>query len=668
MSQPKTFGPPEIQPEELEPDENKILGKGEYGTVYEGKCRGQIVAIKIFHRQFVNTDDIKDFRNEIEAFSNLSGHPNVLSCMGACLIPGNLAVVMELMPNGTNLDKVIRNTKLEVSLVQRLVWGKEISKGMLWLHCTTPNMIIHKDLKPSNVVIDEHGHARVCDFGLSSIKPNVAGATVSGRDANGSPLWMAPEALLGQAFDEKVDVYSFGILLWQLVTRKQPFSHHSQLKPFTDAVCNQRERPPIKDEWPLRLKNLLQLCWHPRPARRPTFAQIIEQMDSLIIESALGHDPDAIRFWAKHWLGKEEVEWPVFAPKFYEFIHQTYPQPSGASAVPVSVKSAYEKYKLTDSSDTVNSSEDESDRPSQQDGDDGGASSDEDNNNNENPAVQTRVTNWWEGSKRLQCLQTLLAQFHPDHTGPERDEMVCIERFGSFLQLFGPLLDEEDPQQQQLDDSSSNSEKRAASTTAHQGILKRMIKVCHQPWFHGFCDRKQAESLCMTLKPYNFLVRISDMGRERVDLQPRACFTITKVGKNRRVNHQRIAYVPGQGYSVTLQPSKEQLEQLKRGGGGGGKDDLTESVENVLGAGSSGLIRRRSFNSGTTVLKSSHPGQSLRSFISSCKSELKLNQPVPASPFVAICRPNVEFMDGYIQEGGSSTDLTESQVAALSIR
>ena len=87
-------------------------------------------------------------------------HPNVLLFMGACTVPGEMAIVMELCDNG-NLEQLLHNDKTTLSLYRRLMMAKDTAVGMNWLHCSNPT-IIHRDLKPSNLLIDKHGQIKVC--------------------------------------------------------------------------------------------------------------------------------------------------------------------------------------------------------------------------------------------------------------------------------------------------------------------------------------------------------------------------------------------------------------------------------------------------------------------------------------------------------------------------
>jgi serine/threonine protein kinase len=148
---------PEIKYEEVQLLEE--LGHGACGKVYKGMCRGKIVAIK--ELDGLSANNIENFKSEVIIMTQLR-HPNILLFMGACLSPG--LIVMEYLPNG-DLEKLLLSKK-ELSLLDILHLGKDMAMGMNWLHLSTP-IIIHKDLKPANVLLDQNGTAKIADFGLS---------------------------------------------------------------------------------------------------------------------------------------------------------------------------------------------------------------------------------------------------------------------------------------------------------------------------------------------------------------------------------------------------------------------------------------------------------------------------------------------------------------------
>lgn len=197
--------------------------------------------------------------------------------------------------------------------------AKDASLGMNWLHCSKPQFI-HRDLKPSNLLIDENGCVKVCDFGLSQVKNH--GERLKDKEfAKGTPLWMAPEVMLFKELDEKCDIYSFGIVLWELVTREHPFSRHKSYETFVRAVCKYRERPIIPLDIEPSLGKLIEDCWQHSPSDRPSFEEITNRLDYILIDIAI---PDLIgrMFWKEFFLRKEEVSFnEEFFPAFVKYFN-----------------------------------------------------------------------------------------------------------------------------------------------------------------------------------------------------------------------------------------------------------------------------------------------------------------------------------------------------------
>jgi len=119
-------------------------------------------------------------------------------------------------------------------------------------------------------------------------------------------------------FNEKADVYSFGIVLWEFLTRKEPFANHKNYNKFKKAVCA-GERPPIPDDCEPSLRALIEDCWTAVPADRPSFKTIISRLEQIIVDVAI-KDRLGRLFWKNHFLGKEEVRWGAFAKAFDDFL------------------------------------------------------------------------------------------------------------------------------------------------------------------------------------------------------------------------------------------------------------------------------------------------------------------------------------------------------------
>jgi len=196
------------------------------------------------------------------------------------------------------------------------------------LHSREP-AIIHRDLKLENLMykkVEGSYTIRVADFGLSVIKPK---ALKKIREtAKGTPLTRAPEIMLGQPFDQKADVYSFGMVMWEIVTSQDLFPHHSEYDEFMDAIVNKGERPPIPKDCLPSLAAMMTDCWQKDPAKRPDFEELNNRLDVILIHAAI-QDPEGREFWIKNFLKEHQVKWAPFVRAFYKFLGERLPVDSG---------------------------------------------------------------------------------------------------------------------------------------------------------------------------------------------------------------------------------------------------------------------------------------------------------------------------------------------------
>jgi serine/threonine protein kinase len=148
-----------------------------------------------------------------------------------------------------------------------------IAKGMEFLH---QNRVIYRDLKPKNIGFDNDGCVQIFDFGLARIIPKGSdGLQLTGL--TGTPRYMAPEVSRSDNYAFSADIYSFGILLWEICTLRTPFVESSCPSSLFSRV-HVGVRPAIKKIGSKRLKELLQACWHPIPEARPSFAATVDQL------------------------------------------------------------------------------------------------------------------------------------------------------------------------------------------------------------------------------------------------------------------------------------------------------------------------------------------------------------------------------------------------------
>lgn len=152
----------------------------------------------------------------------------------------------------------------------------DVARGMNYLHSCTP-VIVHRDLKSPNLLVDKNWVVKVCDFGLSRIKHNTF---LSSKSTAGTPEWMAPEVLRNEPSNEKSDVYSFGVILWELATLQQPWAGMNPMQ-VVGAVGFQNRNLDIPDYLDPVIVGIIHQCWQSDPALRPSFTDIMAALKPL---------------------------------------------------------------------------------------------------------------------------------------------------------------------------------------------------------------------------------------------------------------------------------------------------------------------------------------------------------------------------------------------------
>ncbi|KAL7616823.1 hypothetical protein Lser_V15G01637 [Lactuca serriola] len=253
---------------------NEQIGQGSCGTVYHGLWYGSDVAIKMFRKQEYPEDVILSFRKEVSLMKRLR-HPNILLFMGAVTSPHHLCIVSEFLPRGSLFGLLQRNTT-KLDWRRRIHMAMDIARGMNYLHhCNPP--IIHRDLKSSNLLVDKNWTVKVGDFGISRIKHETYLSTNTGK---GTPQWMAPDVLRNEQVDEKSDVYSYGVVLWELTTEKIPWDNLNSMQ-VIGAVGFMNKRLEIPKDIDPQWASLIESCWSSEPKSRPTFQEILIKLKDL---------------------------------------------------------------------------------------------------------------------------------------------------------------------------------------------------------------------------------------------------------------------------------------------------------------------------------------------------------------------------------------------------
>ncbi|EAY19834.1 TKL family protein kinase [Trichomonas vaginalis G3] len=256
-------------------DLKKIIGHGAFADVYwsyqiNDKTNNKIVAVKKLKAVHFSQYSFELFYREISIFTKIN-HPALLPFVGVT-ITHPFYIVTEFMEGGCLYNRLhdrepLRDpTKLTIIAIG-------VAHAMKYLHS---HKIIHRDLKSLNVLLDANDFPKVCDFGMSRIMPE-NGEMMSG--SVGTVQWMAPEVLRSERYSEKADVYSFGILLWELLTGDAPFKQMRDVQ-VTLAVLSSNARPMMPPNVSTRLAKLIKVCWDSDPDKRPDFETIAKMLES----------------------------------------------------------------------------------------------------------------------------------------------------------------------------------------------------------------------------------------------------------------------------------------------------------------------------------------------------------------------------------------------------
>jgi hypothetical protein len=252
-----------------------------------------------------------------------------------------------------------------------------------------------------------------------------------------------------------------------MFTGEEPYGDHDSYNTFVKAVCTDNERPVLPEDMHPSVKNLLELCWHREPEKRPSFSQIIDMLDDAMVDCTLS-DPLAITLWKENWKGKDETSFNKFVAALYKIL--------------------------------------------------------------EVPLGRDR-----ERNTDYKCLKAILSENEKD----TENSNVNIEKLGLLLKWFGPL-------QQTIKNEETN-------------IISIVGNVMKESWFHGDLPRPQCEALLTDYikKKGTYLVRLSTT--DPIEKSP---FTISKVNKKGKINHQRVFVSRNrQGYYIVVKSKSDQKDK-----------------------------------------------------------------------------------------------------------
>jgi len=331
---------------------------------------------------------------------------------------------------------------------------------------------------------------------------------------------MAPEVMRKEEITEKVDVYSVGVITWELLTREDPFADHEDYQTFVDAVCNDNERPIIPRWCPASLRKIITSCWQADPNDRPTMAEVIVQLDACIEDCAqfdfshqidkLIKDKEGRKFWKKCFPAKLSVGWPEFAQCFFREMGLPMPSDPRMKVLDASASSSDLKTAAKDqlkayakiNPDCAKKAKAELSRRSKE----------------KLGEFYRSLVDEIDMTDDLSSAYAMKALLNADVS-----ELVTVDEFGKLLERLGPL--------EYPDTKNGNC------------LMDRIADLTCKPWFHGELPTKQAENMLRIKESGTFLVRFSNSSRNS--------YCISSVTKDKKVKHATIPYKSDSGVELS---------------------------------------------------------------------------------------------------------------------
>lgn len=253
----------------------EAFAQGAFGKLYRGTYKGEDVAIKILERPENDPERAQlmeqQFQQEVKMLATLK-HPNIVRFIGACRKPMVWCIVTEYAKGGSVRQFLMKRQSRSVPLKLAVKQALDVARGMAYVHGLG---LIHRDLKSDNLLIFSDKSIKIADFGVARIEVQTEGMTPE----TGTYRWMAPEMIQHRPYTQKVDVYSFGIVLWELITGMLPFQNMTAVQ-AAFAVVNKGVRPIVPNDCLPVLGEIMTRCWDANPDVRPPFTEVVRMLEN----------------------------------------------------------------------------------------------------------------------------------------------------------------------------------------------------------------------------------------------------------------------------------------------------------------------------------------------------------------------------------------------------
>ncbi|CAL1372784.1 unnamed protein product [Linum trigynum] len=249
---------------------------GAHSRLYHGLYNDEPVAVKIIREPDDDENGAlavrlkSQFDREVTLLSRLR-HSNVIRFVAACKKPPVYCVITEYLSEGSLRAYLHKLEEKSLAMEKLIGFALDIARGMEYIHSRG---VIHRDLKPENILIDENFHLKIADFGIAC-EEAYCDLLV---DDPGTYRWMAPEMIKKKSYGRKVDVYGFGLMLWEMVAGTIPYEEMNPIQ-AAFAVVNKNMRPVIPTDCPPAMKALIEQCWSLQSEKRPEFWQVVRVLE-----------------------------------------------------------------------------------------------------------------------------------------------------------------------------------------------------------------------------------------------------------------------------------------------------------------------------------------------------------------------------------------------------
>jgi tRNA A-37 threonylcarbamoyl transferase component Bud32 len=254
----------------------KKFAHGGHSQLYRGNYNDEPVAVKIIRipdddeNGILTTRLEKQFSREVTLLSRLH-HQNVIKLVAAIRNPPVFCIITEYLSEGSLRAHLRKLEDKSLPLEKVVKLALDIARGIEFIHSRG---VIHRDLKPENILIDQDFNLKIADFGIACEEAYCDPLV----DDPGTYRWMAPEMIKRKSYGKKVDVYGFGLILWELVTGTIPYEDMSPVQ-AAFAVVNKNLRPTILGDCPAAMRALIEQCWSLQPEKRLEFWQIVKVLE-----------------------------------------------------------------------------------------------------------------------------------------------------------------------------------------------------------------------------------------------------------------------------------------------------------------------------------------------------------------------------------------------------